>query len=428
MRTYKTFKLKDTSAFKAQALQWSQEFEEVIWLDSNAYNEQVNYEAILAVDAFTALKTDTLQAFEKLEEYQSTTKDYLFGYLTYDLKEDTEKLKSKNFDGLGFPDLYFFQPKKIIRIEGDSAEFLYLNMVDDEIETDFVHICSLEVKAPVQQQTAALQARISPEEYLKKVHQMKVHIQRGDIYEANFCQEFYVENQEINPLQSYLELNAISQAPFATFLRLEEHYALSASPERYIKKEGQKVTSQPIKGTAKRLEDPIEDEKLKKKLQNDPKEIAENVMIVDLVRNDLSKTAFRGSVNVDELCGLYSFQQVHQLISTVSSQLKEGVSPIEVLQTTFPMGSMTGAPKISAMKIIEELETTKRGLYSGSIGYFTPEGDFDFSVIIRTILYNSNKKYTSCSVGSAITIQSIPESEYEECLVKVKALKKAISV
>ncbi|MDT0293818.1 anthranilate synthase component I family protein [Mesonia ostreae] len=428
MRTYKTFSLKDTSVFKAQVLQWSQAFEEIIWLDSNAYNDQINYEAILAVDAFTALKTDTQQAFEKLEEYQSTTKDYLFGYLTYDLKEDTENLKSNNFDGLDFPDLYFFQPKKIIRIMGNSAEFLYLNMVDDEMETDFVHICSLEINPPTHKKTTALKARFSSEEYIEKVQQMKAHIQRGDIYEANFCQEFYLENQEINPLQSYLKLNTISKAPFAAFLRLEDHYALSASPERYIKKQGNKVISQPIKGTAKRLEEPKEDEKLKENLKNDPKEVAENVMIVDLVRNDLSKTAFRGSVNVEELCGLYSFKQVHQLISTVSSQLREDVTPVEVLQTTFPMGSMTGAPKISAMKIIEELETTKRGLYSGSIGYFTPEGDFDFSVIIRTILYNATKKYTSCSVGSAITIQSIPENEYEECLVKVKALKKAISV
>lgn len=428
MRTCKTFQLKATSVFKAQVLQWSQEFEEIIWLDSNAYNEEVNYEAILAVEAFTALKTDSKDAFEKLQEYQSTTKDYLFGYLTYDLKEDTENLKSGNFDGLDFPDLYFFQPKKIIRIKGDSAEFLYLNMIDDEIETDFVHICSLDVSEETQQQTLPLHGRLSSEEYLEKVQQMKEHIQRGDIYEANFCQEFYLENQEINPLQSYTELNKISKPPFAAFLRLEEHYALSASPERYIKKEGNKIISQPIKGTAKRLEDPIEDEKLKENLKKDPKEIAENVMIVDLVRNDLSKTAFRGSVNVDELCGLYTFQQVHQLISTVTSQIREDVTPVEVLQTTFPMGSMTGAPKVSAMKIIEELETTKRGLYSGSIGYFTPEGDFDFSVIIRTILYNSAKKYTSCSVGSAITIQSAPESEYEECLVKVKALKKAISV
>lgn len=428
MRTSKAFIVEEIAAFKDKLLQWSKSYEEIIWLDSNQYNQQVHYEGILAVEAFTALKTDTQQAFEKLQEYQSVTKDYIFGYLTYDLKEDTENLASHNFDGLNFPDLYFFQPKKIIRIKENTVEFLYLRMVDDEIEEDFKTIIHLKCNYSIQNKTISLSSRISREHYLEKVKMMKGHIQRGDIYEANFCQEFYIENQIIDPLKSYVELNKISSPPFAAFLRLENHYALSASPERYIKKEGKKIISQPIKGTAKRLPDRVEDEKLKESLQNDPKEIAENVMIVDLVRNDLSKTAFRGSVTVEELCGIYTFKQVHQLISTVTSQIKEEVSPVEVLQTTFPMGSMTGAPKVSAMKIIEELEETKRGLYSGSIGYFTPEGDFDFNVVIRTILYNSHQKYTSCSVGSAITVQSIPEKEYEECLVKVRALKEAIRV
>lgn len=428
MRTVKTFILENVLEFKQRLLQWSQSYEEIIWLDSNTYNNQVEYEAILAVEAFTALKTDAKQAFDKLEEYQITTQDYLFGYLSYDLKEATENLTSKNFDGLHFPDLYFFQPKKIIKVKDNRAEFLYLKMVDDEIEEDYNSINSLTTRSTISKETTISTPRISKENYLEKVGKMKDHIQRGDIYEANFCQEFYIENQEIDPLQSYLELNEISSPPFAAFLRLEEHYALSASPERYIKKKGKKVISQPIKGTAKRLNKPEEDEILKTNLQNDPKEIAENVMIVDLVRNDLSKTAFRGSVNVDELCKLYTFKQVHQLISTVSSQIREDVTPVEVLKTTFPMGSMTGAPKVSAMKIIEELEETKRGLYSGSIGYFTPDGDFDFNVVIRSILYNDHQKYTSCSVGSAITIQSIPENEYEECLVKVKALKEAIRV
>jgi len=428
LRTSKAFIVEEIAAFKDKLLQWSKSYEEIIWLDSNQYNQQVHYEGILAVEAFTALKTDTQQAFEKLQEYQSVTKDYIFGYLTYDLKEDTENLASHNFDGLNFPDLYFFQPKKIIRIKENTVEFLYLRMVDDEIEEDFKTIIHLKCNYSIQNKTISLSSRISREHYLEKVKMMKGHIQRGDIYEANFCQEFYIENQIIDPLKSYVELNKISSPPFAAFLRLENHYALSASPERYIKKEGKKIISQPIKGTAKRLPDRVEDEKLKESLQNDPKEIAENVMIVDLVRNDLSKTAFRGSVTVEELCGIYTFKQVHQLISTVTSQIKEEVSPVEVLQTTFPMGSMTGAPKVSAMKIIEELEETKRGLYSGSIGYFTPEGDFDFNVVIRTILYNSHQKYTSCSVGSAITVQSIPEKEYEECLVKVRALKEAIRV
>ena len=428
MRTVKTFILENVLEFKQRLLQWSQSYEEIIWLDSNTYNNQIEYEAILAVEAFTALKTDAKQAFDKLEEYQITTQDYLFGYLSYDLKEATENLTSKNFDGLHFPDLYFFQPKKIIKVKDNRAEFLYLKMVDDEIEEDYNSINALTTRSTISKETTIFTPRISKENYLEKVGEMKDHIQRGDIYEANFCQEFYIENQEIDPLQSYLELNEISSPPFAAFLRLEEHYALSASPERYIKKKGKKVISQPIKGTAKRLNKPEEDEILKSNLQIDPKEIAENVMIVDLVRNDLSKTAFHGSVNVDELCKLYTFKQVHQLISTVSSQIREDVTPVEVLKTTFPMGSMTGAPKVSAMKIIEELEETKRGLYSGSIGYFTPDGDFDFNVVIRSILYNDHQKYTSCSVGSAITIQSIPENEYEECLVKVKALKEAIRV
>jgi para-aminobenzoate synthetase component 1 len=428
VRTVKTFILENVLEFKQRLLQWSQSYEEIIWLDSNTYNNQIEYEAILAVEAFTALKTDAKQAFDKLEEYQITTQDYLFGYLSYDLKEATENLTSKNFDGLHFPDLYFFQPKKIIKVKDNRAEFLYLKMVDDEIEEDYNSINALTTRSTISKETTIFTPRISKENYLEKVGEMKDHIQRGDIYEANFCQEFYIENQEIDPLQSYLELNEISSPPFAAFLRLEEHYALSASPERYIKKKGKKVISQPIKGTAKRLNKPEEDEILKSNLQIDPKEIAENVMIVDLVRNDLSKTAFHGSVNVDELCKLYTFKQVHQLISTVSSQIREDVTPVEVLKTTFPMGSMTGAPKVSAMKIIEELEETKRGLYSGSIGYFTPDGDFDFNVVIRSILYNDHQKYTSCSVGSAITIQSIPENEYEECLVKVKALKEAIRV
>jgi para-aminobenzoate synthetase component 1 len=149
-------------------------------------------------------------------------------------------------------------------------------------------------------------------------------------------------------------------------------------------------------------------------------------MITDLVRNDLSRTAQKGTVKVQELCGVYSFKQVHQMISTITSKLNYKYTLIDVLKLTFPMGSMTGAPKISAMKIIEELEATKRGLYSGAIGYFSPDGDFDFNVVIRSILYNQEKKYVSFSVGSAITAMSNPESEYEECLLKAKAMHEVL--
>ncbi|MAN25852.1 MULTISPECIES: aminodeoxychorismate synthase component I [Mesonia] len=429
MRTPKKISFSLTTQFKTKLLTWANQFEEVIWLDSNNYEFSSNeYEAILAVEAFTALKTDYVNAFDKLQEYQHTTKDWIFGYLTYDLKNNVEALSSKNDDGLAFPDLYFFQPKKIFLLKAEEVEMHYLGMVDDEMEEDWQAILNTSVtsKAETENNTSSIESRLTKAEYMERVGKMLSHIHRGDIYEANFCQEFYAEDFPLQPLQTYFDLNSISEPPFAAFLKLEEFHLLSASPERYLKKTGNKVISQPIKGTAKRLEDVSEDEVLKESLKTDPKEISENVMIVDLVRNDLSKTAKKGSVQVEELCKLYSFKQVHQLISTVSSQIKEGISPVEVIKTTFPMGSMTGAPKISAMKIIEELEVTKRGLYSGCVGYFSPQGDFDFNVIIRSILYNSANKYLSFSVGSAITAKSDPEKEYEECLTKAAAMHRVL--
>ena len=248
------------------------------------------------------------------------------------------------------------------------------------------------------------------------------HINRGDIYEANFCMEFFAKEAEINPVETYSKLNEISEPPFAVYFKNDKQYLLSASPERYLRKEEQKVISQPIKGTAKRSLNAIEDEQLKEELGVNEKERSENIMIVDLVRNDLSHTATKGSVKVEELCGLYTFKQVHQMVSTIVSEVEFTTSPIEIIKTTFPMGSMTGAPKISAMKIIEELEETKRALYSGAVGYFTPNGDFDFNVVIRSILYNSSNQYLSFSVGSAITSLSNPEMEYDECLLKAKAM------
>lgn len=427
-RTVKTFSIDDIQDFKSKILQWSQQFETVIWMDSNDYHQQYSsFDFCLAVDEFTSIKTDFTNAFDKLKEYQTTTKDYIFGYISYDVKNDVEQLSSTNFDGLDFADLYFFQPQKIIFFRNNQLEFHYLNMVDDEIDDDFQTIQqSKNLKIQHSKNDVKIKLRIHKDEYHKKVEQMLHHIKRGDIYEANFCQEFYAENAEINPLEVYQNLNKISEPPFASFLKMEHQYLLSASPERYLRKEGSKIISQPIKGTAKRLRSKIDDQKIAKDLSRDIKEKAENVMIVDLVRNDLSKTAKKGSVKVEELCKVYSFKQVHQMISTVVAEIEEETSPIDIIKNTFPMGSMTGAPKVSAMNIIEKLEETKRGLYSGAVGYFTPQGDFDFNVVIRSILYNQEKKYISFSVGSAITAKSNPEKEYEECLLKAKAMRQVL--
>lgn len=415
---------------KRQLLRWGSTYSQCIWLDSNTYRQRYgSFQALLAIDALTSLKTGSERAFDKLKEYQSLTKDWLFGYLSYDLKNDVEQLSSHNFDGLGFPDLYFFQPKKVILLGNETIEFQYLSGVADEIEDDWALILNNEDtggKELVQTSTVKVHLRTTRDSYFDKVHEMLHQIEKGNIYEANFCQEFFSEAIPIDPLETFWHLNSNSKPPFATFLKMEHWYALSASPERYLQKKGNRLISQPIKGTAKRLPNVLDDLEMIKTLESDPKERSENIMITDLVRNDLSRIAEKGSVVVEELCKVYTFEQVHQLISTISCKIKEQVAPVDILRETFPMGSMTGAPKISAMKIIEDLEDTKRGLYSGSIGYFTPDNDFDFNVVIRSILYNEKNQYVSFSVGGAITANSIPEMEYEECLIKAKAMREAL--
>jgi para-aminobenzoate synthetase component 1 len=423
LRTEVSRKIENISAFTSKLLEWAKGFDDIVFLDSNQTKDiHSSYDAVLAVDAFTALKTNSGDALEELEAYQQATKDWIFGYLSYDLKNEIEDLTSQNDDNLGFPELYFFQPKKIFFINGNELKASYLKMVDDDIEHDLEKITNQEAGDETTTTNINIQSKISRSDYIEKVKQALAHIHRGDIYEMNFCQEFFVGNHKLFPVQCFKALNRVARAPFTCYFRHENLHAIGSSPERFIKKKGNKIISQPIKGTAKRDPNPELDNRLKDQLKNDPKEISENVMIVDLVRNDLSRIAQKGSVTVEELCKIYSYKQVHQMVSTVAARIKENTGLVDILKATFPMGSMTGAPKVSAMQIIEELESTKRGLYSGCIGYITPNLDFDFNVVIRSILHNSNLKYTSLMVGSAITQASIPELEYEECLVKAKAL------
>lgn len=428
MRTEKTFDCKLTPELREQLTVWGSRFREMLWLDSNDYPDlKGRYQAVMGADAFTSIRAEAGDAFDRLAEYRAVTADWMLGYLTYDLKNEVEALESNNFDGLNFPDLQFFQPKRLLFFGKGEVTFSYLNLVADEIDADWAEIQQiLVVPSGVPSQPARIRLRTTKDQYHEKVVQMLEHIQRGDIYEANFCQEFFAEETPIDPIRTFHHLNTISKPPFASFLKIGKHYAMSASPERYLSKKGTTIVSQPIKGTAKRLADPASDAQMIERLQNDPKERSENVMITDLVRNDLSRLAQKGSVQVDELCAVYSFLQVHQLISTVRCEVAQDLDPVAIIAATFPMGSMTGAPKVSAMKIIEELEDAKRGLYSGAIGYFDPKGDFDFNVIIRSILYNEATQYVSFSVGGAITAGSHPELEYEECLVKAKAMREVL--
>ncbi len=429
MRSKRTYHYSPDDELKLKLLKWAQQFQEVCWLDSNSYEQNhSSFQAVLAVDAITGIKTDYHNAFETLEEYQKVTQDWLFGYLTYDLKNDIEELHSSNSDHLHFPDLYFFQPKKVLLFGENTVEFHYLNMVADEIDEDWHQIQELDIseEKKATHSDIKIKLRTSKDTYFQRLREILEHIEKGDIYEMNYCQEFYSEGAAIDPLKTFMHLNDISLPPFATFIKLDAHYALCASPERYVKRTGSEVISQPIKGTAKRLDDREEDAQMIERLRNDPKERSENIMITDLVRNDLSRVAKKGTVEVEELCAIYTFEQVHQMISTVRCTVEEDISPVSIIKNTFPMGSMTGAPKVSAMKIIEAKEDAKRGLYSGAVGYFRPNGDFDFNVVIRSILYNEMEEYVSYSVGGAITAKSIPEQEYEECLIKAKAMREAL--
>ena len=337
-------------------------------------------------------------------------------------------MSSKNSDNIKFPALHFFVPKYVIYCINNEVFLEYLPEISDnsEIENLINKIQNTEISTNYKHNKIEISPKLTKEKYLETITNLNKHIQRGDIYEVNFCQEFYGKGK-INPIYTYLKLNNISPTPFSCYSKFSNKYLISASPERFIKKEGNKIISQPIKGTIKRGNNAKEDNELINTLKNDKKERAENTMIVDLVRNDLSRTAKKGSVKVDELCGIYSFEQVHQMISTISSEIKPGVNYIDIIKNAFPMGSMTGAPKVIAMKIIEKYEDTKRGLYSGAIGYITPDKDFDFNVIIRSMLYDLETEYLSFMVGGAITNLSVPANEYDECMLKAKAMIKALN-
>ena len=407
-------------------LNWTKPFNIFCLLDNNQYNFSTpQFECLLAAGSVKMLQPLPGYSFQGLQDFVIEQKDWIFGHLSYDLKNEVENLSSQNFDGIQFPDIFFFVPEVVLILKKDRLD---IGLLDGDADIVYQNILSALQDQQTKKSIPVIKSRFSKEEYLTTIKHIQQHILRGDCYEINFCQEFYAENCDIDPLEIYLKLSELSPNPFAAFYKLHDKYLLCSSPERYLKKVGDKIFSQPIKGTSKRdLINATEDEKNKKDLAVNKKEISENVMVVDLVRNDLSRVCVEGSVKVDELFGLYTFPQVHQMISTVSGIINKDVTLADILKATFPMGSMTGAPKKSVMQLIERYEKTKRGLFSGAIGYINPDGDFDFNVVIRSLLYNTTNKYVSMQAGSAITFYSEAEKEYEECLLKMEAMKKVLA-
>jgi para-aminobenzoate synthetase component 1 len=394
-------------------------------LDNNQYSfKHHSYECIVAAGAKKILLPEDGAAFEMLRRFSSEHQDWMFGHFSYDLKNELEQLESSHPDGIGFPALFFFIPEVLIFLNETTV-----SIRSETLAPDIIFRQIMEASAPVSADPVSVdfRGRYSKEEYLQTVRELQKHILRGDCYEINFCQEFYAESTSLDPCQVYLSLNQVSPNPFAAYYKIRDKYLLCASPERYLRKEGDTLISQPIKGTWNRnLEDPLEDERNRLLLLESSKERAENVMIVDLVRNDLSRVCEEGSVEVSELFGIYSFPQVHQMISTVTGRLKKDIHWADAVKAGFPVGSMTGAPKKRVMELIEQYERTKRGIFSGAVGYVTPWGDFDFNVVIRSLLYNDTGKYLSYQVGSGITFYCHPEREYEECLLKAAAIKKVL--
>lgn len=418
-----TFRVSDFEATKDKVLNWAKQFSTFCFLDNHQYQiEPHSVECLLAAGQKRMISSIAGSALHELEQFLDERKSWLFGHLSYDLKNEIENISSRHVDQVGFPDLFFFEPEILIRLSADEVciEADDALAVFEEIE-NYVNN-SLPVTGSFQ-----VKNRISKSQYVDYVRQLQKHIARGDCYEVNYCQEFFAEGAIIDPLHVYKRLSETSPNPFSALYRVHDKWLICASPERFLKRNGSSVISQPIKGTSRRAIDNVfTDELNKQTLYNSKKDRSENVMVVDLVRNDLAKVCREGTVKVDELFGIYSFPQVHQMISTVSGELKPYIRFEEILRAAFPMGSMTGAPKRRVMELIEQYEQTKRGIFSGAVGYITPDGDFDFNVVIRSIMYNETSKYLSFQAGSGITFYSEAEQEWEECLLKAEAIKRVL--
>lgn len=422
MRKFDTFHVEDPSPFKQKALSWSRKFSTAGFFDNflGPYPHH-GFQPILFAGQYDFCQpvqgeppATTLYHFHKKH------KDWLFGYLNYSLKDILfDKACSRLKPRFSFKPFQFIVPEHTI-LFGKENVLIGSKSIDPKIIFEEIIATGNQSNIPASINLPV--CNMSRAAYIDKVNAVIQDITAGDVYELNLCMEFLSEQATLDPLTLFRLLCQESPMPFATYLKLGQNYLAGASPERFMALKDGKLIAQPIKGTMRRGADAGDDAALKTKLQHDEKERAENMMIVDLVRNDLAKSAVPGSVKVEEMFGIYTFKAVHQMISTVTAQLKDGYNFADALMNAFPMGSMTGAPKLSAMQRIDQYENNARSLYSGAAGYVTPSGDFDFNVVIRSFLYDQAKALLSFQVGSAITYDALPEYEYAECLLKAEKM------
>lgn len=426
------FFVADPLAFKRRLLAWADQYPIACFLDHNDYPHarHRSFDCLAGVGGdpealvFPGMAADP---FDALHAFHASSPTWLFGFLAYDLKNRLERLHSIHPDGIRFPELYFFRPEITLQLRGHEVCIEAGGKDPGSVFSEINRMKTPFDETSPLQPPCAIQSRFNRSEYIAAVEAIRAHIREGDVYEMNFCQEFFAEAAIRQPAQLFDRLNREAASPFSAYFKYRQRYLLCASPERFLKKEGDRLISQPIKGTAPRGIDVSDDARWREALRNSSKDRAEHIMIVDLVRNDLARSCEPGSVQVEECFGLYAFPQVWQMISTVQGQLRKEVSWTEAIRNAFPMGSMTGAPKVRAMELIETFERTRRGLYSGAVGYISPEGDFDFNVVIRSLLLNAADRYLSFQAGGAIVYDSDPEAEYAECLLKSQLIRRLLS-
>lgn len=426
MRKWINFTPQNESIWMAQMVHCTDTMDYALLLTSNELTQEGYYQKLSRVSVlagFDALEVieDSFSALEK-----ECKEDWYFGFIGYDVKNQLHSTHFKKAKPtIAFPSLHFFCPRWIVRKKNNQWQVGFPSKLETK-ETAIQFIEKIDRTIP-QLKINKIQANITPsldkESYVKAFHKIQNEMADGKVYGLNLCIEYSADSVEINPADTFVELMDLSPMPFSAFLKHKDKYAFCASPERYLMKESEKLFSMPMKGTAPRGNISQQDKREREKLVNSEKERSENSMITDLVRNDLAQTSISGTVQVDELCGIYTFPHLFQMVSTVSSKIRKGKSWLDAIKNSFPMGSMTGVPKLNAMKLIDQYEPSSRGLYSGAIGYILPEKDFDFNVVIRTLFYDSAHKKISFWAGSAITHQANAEDEYAECLLKTEIIQ-----
>lgn len=433
------------------------------FLDSRMDPERLGRYSIIGSDPFTTVKSkgDSIEVTEGGQPRESQGNPFLLlqellrryriehqtgipfvggavGYLAYDLCHHIEELPKRAVDDLELPEMIMGFYDGIIVIDHLENRIFAVSagLPEGDLETARTRALSLKQRIeageipdlshldePYQANRVELASNFVPEQYCAAIDNAREHIRIGDIYQMNMTQRFTTKLDR-HPLHLYETLRTINPAPFASYLDFEELQVVSSSPERFLQLRSGKIETRPIKGTLPRGSSPEEDEENHRLLANSIKDQAENLMIVDLMRNDIGRVCKFGSVEVPELFAIEKYATVFHLVSTVTGELEEGLDAVDCIMATFPGGSITGAPKIRSMEIIDELEPTRRHLYTGSIGYIGFDGDMDLNIVIRTILVKGDQ---ACyQVGGGIVWDSVPEKEYRETLDKGAALEKAL--